>query len=218
MRIVTPPGVFRPRSDTWMLAEIVQERVLPGTSVLDLCTGSGALAVAAALGGARDVTAVDISRRSALAVRMNAALNRVRVRALRGDLFAPVAGRRFDRIVTNPPYLPSPETAGDALPDRGPSRAWEGGAGGRAFIDRIVEAAPRHLRPGGELLMVHSSVCGTEDTISALARAGLEPEVVECRAGPPGPLLAARAPELTDEELVAIRGARMLKPVLSGSS
>jgi release factor glutamine methyltransferase len=203
MRIVTPPGVFRPRSDTWMLAAIVQSEVLPGTSVLDLCTGSGAIAIAAALGGAGDVTAVDVSRRSAFAVRINAALNRVPVRALRGDLFAPVAGRRFDRIVANPPYLPA--AAGDAVPERGPARAWEGGAGGRAFIDRIVEAAPRHLRPGGELLMVHSSVCGTEDTISALARAGLEPDVVERRTGPPGPLLAARAPDLACEELIAIR-------------
>ncbi len=205
MRIVTPPGVFRPRGDTWMLAEIVQRGVLPGTSVLDLCTGSGALAIAAALGGAGDVTAVDVSRRSALAVRINAALNRVRVRVLRGDLFAPVGGRRFDMIVANPPYLPSSGIAVDGLPDRGPARAWEGGAGGRAFIDRIVEAAPRHLTSGGELLMVHSSVCGPEETISALARAGLEPDVVERRSGPPGRLLAARAPDLACEELIAIR-------------
>lgn len=186
-----------------MLAEIVQREVLPGTSVLDLCTGSGALAIAAALGGAADVTAIDVSRRSALAVRINAALNRVRVRALRGDLFSPVGGRRFDAIVANPPYLP---TGGEELPRRGPSRAWEGGAGGRAFIDRIIAAVPRHLRPGGALWMIHSSVCGTEATISALAGAGLKPEVVERHSGPPGPLLAARSPELDDEELVVIRG------------
>ena len=104
-----------------MLAERVQEEVIPGFSVLDLCAGSGAVAVAAALAGAGEVTAVDVSRRSALAVRLNAALNGVRVRALQGDLFEPVAGRRFDLIVSNPPYLPG------ALPERGAARAWEGG-------------------------------------------------------------------------------------------
>jgi release factor glutamine methyltransferase len=206
MRIVAPPGVFRPRSDSWMLAEIVQEEVLPGSSVLDLCTGSGAVAIAAALGGARDVTAIDVSRRSQLTVRVNAALNGARVRALRGDLFEPVAGRRFDVIATNPPYLPSaPDDSGE-LPKRGAARAWEGGSDGRAFIDRIVAAAPGHLRAGGALWMVHSSLCDTERTLATLADAGLESEIVHRHTGPPGPLLAARAPGVTEEELVVIRG------------
>jgi release factor glutamine methyltransferase len=217
MRIVAPPGVFRPRSDSWMLAEIVQEEVLPGSSVLDLCTGSGAVAIAAALGGAGDVTAIDVSRRSQLTVRLNAALNGTQVRTLRGDLFAPVAGRRFDVIATNPPYLPSaPENDGE-LPARGPSRAWEGGDDGRAFVDRIVAEAPAHLRPGGSLWMVHSSVCGTERTLEAMAAAGLDPEIVHRHTGPPGPLLAARAPGLDEEELVVIRALAMLKSRLPGT-
>jgi release factor glutamine methyltransferase len=207
MRIVAPPGVFRPRSDSWMLAEIVQERVLPGSAVLDLCTGSGAVAIAAALGGARDVTAIDVSRRSQVAARLNAALNGVRVNALRGDLYEPVKGRRFDVIATNPPYLPSAPGEGGELPNRGPSRAWEGGGDGRAFIDRIVAGAPAHLRPGGSIWMVHSSVCGTDRTLAALAEAGLDPEVVHRHTGPPGPLLTERAPHLTEEELVVIRGS-----------
>jgi release factor glutamine methyltransferase len=206
MRIVAPPGVFRPRSDSWMLAEIVQEEVLPGSSVLDLCTGSGAVAVAAALGGARDVTAIDVSRRSQFTVRVNAALNGARVRALRGDLFEPVAGRRFDVIATNPPYLPSAPDDDGELPDRGAARAWEGGIDGRAFIDRIIAAAPAHLRAGGALWMVQSSLCGTERTLAALADAGLEGEVVRRHTGPPGPLLAARAPGVAEEELVVVRG------------
>jgi release factor glutamine methyltransferase len=189
-----------------MLAEIVQEEVLPGSAVLDLCTGSGAVAVAAALGGARDVTAIDVSRRAQMTVRVNAALNGVEVRALRGDLFAPVAGRRFDVIASNPPYLPSAREDGGELPPRGPSRAWEGGDDGRAFIDRIVAAAPEHLRPGGSLWMIHSSICGTERTLAAFAAAGLEPEIARRHIGPPGPLLAARVPHLTEEELVVIRG------------
>ena len=107
MRLLVPPGVFRPLSDTWMLADVLRVATLPPrASVLDLCSGSGALAVAAARRGAREVTAVDISRRAVLAVRLNARANRVRVRALRGDLFAPVGRLRFDLIVSNPPYVP----------------------------------------------------------------------------------------------------------------
>ena len=65
MRLITLPGVFKPHSDSWALADLLGEYVNPGDSVLDLCTGSGVLAVAAALAGAGDVTAVDVSRRAA---------------------------------------------------------------------------------------------------------------------------------------------------------
>src|ERR671933_1581281 len=111
MRLMTLPGVFRPRPDTWMLAAHLRAQLRPGATVLDLCTGSGALAVTAARAGAGAVTAVDVSRRSVLTVRLNARLNGVRVRALGGDLFAPVRGERFDVIVSNPPYLPSADGA-----------------------------------------------------------------------------------------------------------
>src|SRR5215211_565792 len=134
MRLMTLPGVFRPRPDSWMLARRVADTVRPGMSVLDVCTGSGVLAVAAARAGAGAVTAVDVSRRAVATVRINARLNGVRVRALRGDLFAPVAGERFDVIVSNPPYLPSED---DQLPRHGPQRAWEGGTDGRLLLDRI---------------------------------------------------------------------------------
>src|SRR5437763_2724499 len=114
MRLIPVPGVFKPHSDSWMLAEHVRrERLTGDAGVLDLCAGSGVLAITAALCGARSVTAVDVSRRAVLAIRLNAQLNGVSVRAVRGDLFAPVAGRRFGLIVSNPPYVPS---AGADLP------------------------------------------------------------------------------------------------------
>src|SRR5512133_1525244 len=117
MRIARLPGVFRPRSDTWLLAAVLrgQER-LRGGAVLDVCTGSGALAIIAALAGARSVTAVDVSRRAVVTARLNARLNGARVEALCGDLLSAVPGRRFDVIVANPPYLPAD---GDAPPARG---------------------------------------------------------------------------------------------------
>jgi release factor glutamine methyltransferase len=214
MRIVTLPGVFRPHSDSWMLARHLCEQLRPGASVLDLCTGSGAIAVAAACAGAGPVTAIDVSRRAVLTARLNARLHGVRIRALRGRLFAPVAGERFDAIVSNPPYVPAED---DALPERGPERAWDAGVDGRALLDRICEEAPAHLRPGGFLLLVHSSIIGLERTTDLLERGGLAVDVLERRTGALGPLLSARAPLLEargmlapgvrEEEMLVVRGA-----------
>jgi release factor glutamine methyltransferase len=209
MRIATLPGVFRPISDTWLLARAMSEHALwPGASVLDLCTGSGALAVCAALRGAGRVTAVDVSRRAVLTARINAALNRVSVTALRSDLFSALDGERYDVVVSNPPYVPS---ASDALPSRGPQLAWEAGRDGRALLDRLLAEAPRHLRPGGTLLVVQSDLCGTETTCDALAAGGLTAEVVIRRRGPLGPLMRARrADGVVDsgdtEEVVVVAG------------
>jgi release factor glutamine methyltransferase len=201
VRLVTLPGVFRPISDSRFLAEVLREQTLPPrAAVLDLCTGSGILALTAALRGARSVTAVDVSRRALMTVRMNARLNRVRVRTVRGNLFDAVAGQRFDAIVSNPPYVPS-ET--DELPDRGPQRAWEGGRDGRVVLDRLIEQAPEHLRPGGFLLLVSSSVLGTDRTLRMLAEGGLDAEVVARRRGPLGPLMSARVHALEADGLLA---------------
>ena len=122
MRLLRLPGVFRPPTDTWMLASVLRDEITHNgraAEVLDLCTGTGALAIVAAKAGA-ETTAIDISRRAVVNVRLNAALNGVTVRPLRGDLLAPVEGRTFDVIVTNPPYVPAPE---EDLPERGLDRA-----------------------------------------------------------------------------------------------
>jgi release factor glutamine methyltransferase len=218
-RLVTLPGVFRPISDSRFLADVLREQTLPPKArALDLCTGSGILALTAALRGAHDVTAVDVSRRAVMTVRLNARLNGVRVRALRGDLYAPVAGLRFDAITSNPPYVPGED---DELPTSGPGRAWEGGRDGRLVLDRIIAEAPEHLRPGGFLLLTHSSVLGTERTLERLEQAGLEAKVVARRRGPLGPLMSERvqaleaegllAPGQRDEEVVIVRGRKPVR-------
>jgi release factor glutamine methyltransferase len=181
-----------------MLARALQaERLRPGSRVLDVCTGSGVLAVTAALEGA-DATAVDVSRRAVLFAALNARLNGVRVRALRGDLLAPVRGERFDAIVSNPPYLPA-----DGVPTRGRRRAWDAGPDGRAILDRLCAEAASHLAIGGVLLVVHSSLCDTEATLGALTASGLRTEVVARHRGALGPLLRARAPQLEARGLLA---------------
>lgn len=191
MRIVTLPGVFQPRSDARLLAGALRERDLAlGARVLEPFAGSGAIAIAAAQAGAREVTAVDVSRRAVLATRINARLNGVRVRALRGDLFAPVASERFDLILANPPYLPGND---DALPRRGAARAWEGGRDGRILLDRLCAEASAHLHRGGTLLLVQSSLCGEDATLAALHARGLAVTVLRRERGPLGPLASGRA-------------------------
>ena len=199
MRLLPLPGVFQPPSDSFMLADqLRRERLGPGVSVLDLCTGSGHLALIAASAGASAV-GIDVSRRAMLAVRLNALLNGVRVTALRGDLFGPVAGRRFDVIVSNPPYLPHPD---EELPHRGLARAVDAGPRGRAFIGRICTQVGEHLTPGGVLLLVHSSVCGERETLEALSARGLESEVVYRHRGPLGPILNARVDYLRSQDML----------------
>jgi release factor glutamine methyltransferase len=214
MRIITLPGVFSPISDTWMLARALRAEVRRGrSSVLDVCTGSGALAVCAALAGAPEVTAVDVSRRAVLTARINARLNGVRVRARRSDLFSALGDERFDVIVSNPPYVPA-ET--DELPARGPERAWDAGRDGRLILDRLLAEAPARLRPGGVLLVVHSEICGFDRTTEAMRDAGLKVDVAVRERGPLGPLMSARVrhleasallpPGRRDEDVMVLRG------------
>jgi release factor glutamine methyltransferase len=182
-----------------MLAEHLARHPRVRGAVLDICTGSGALAISAALAAATSVTAVDVSRRALATVRVNAWLNRVSVRTRRGELLDAVEGETFDLIVANPPYLPS--TA--ALPRRGTARHTEAGPDGRVLLDRLIAQAPRHLTPGGALLVTHSSVNDEQRTLDRMRDAGLEPTVLERRRGPLGPLLAARAPALERACLLA---------------
>ncbi|WP_128374447.1 HemK2/MTQ2 family protein methyltransferase [Streptomyces cavernae] len=212
--LLRPPGVYAPQQDTDLLTRALRrEDIGPETEVLDLGTGSGALAVQAARLGAR-VTAVDIARSAVLATRLNALRYGRRVTVRRGDLLSAVPGRSYDLVVSNPPYVPSP---GERLPSRGAARAWEAGPDGRVFVDRICDAAPGALRPGGVLLIVHSALCGVRPTLARLEAAGLEPVVADRASIPFGPVLRARRPWLrrrgllTDEnreELVVIRAER----------
>lgn len=217
LKVRALPGVWRPHSDARMLAQLVAERQLSGgADVLDLFTGSGVLALAAATGGARRVTAVDVSRRALLSVRLNARRNRVQVRTLRGDLFSPVAGETFDLILANPPYFPGADT----LPTRGVARAWEGGRDGRALVDRLCADGPRHLRPGGRLLVVHNTLIGECRTCAALEEGGLRAEVLLRHRGPLGPVGRVAVARLRkrgladtydgedDEEIVVISATR----------
>jgi release factor glutamine methyltransferase len=210
MRGIVLPGVFRPRSDTWLLAHAARAQRAPGR-VLELCAGPAFAGIAAVLGGGARLTTVDVSRRAALNAWLNARLNGLRIDARQGDLLDAVTGERFDLILANPPYVPGPAPA-----DHGPERATDAGADGRAFLDRICRRAPAHLNQHGAVLVVQSEVCGIDATLAALEAGGLEAEVVARRRGPFGPLLHARRDELVSrgllrpgqdvEDVVVLRG------------
>ena len=125
-------------------------------SVLDLCTGSGCLAILAAMTFPNAaVDAVDLSADALEVAAINVAASEVadRVALHRGDLFAPLGRRRYDLILTNPPYVDADEMA--ALPPEyraEPDMALGGGDDGLDIVRRILAAAPDHLAAGGGML------------------------------------------------------------------
>jgi len=150
--------VLIPRPETELLVDEVL-RAIPKDAereVLDLCTGSGCIAVSlAAERPLLTVTAVDLSPAAAALARENAEALHVadRVRVLEGDLFAPLPpGARFHVIVSNPPYVNSGEIAGLSAEVRHePRMALDGGADGLDLVRRITAAAGEYLEPGGLL-------------------------------------------------------------------
>ncbi|MGI4718761.1 MAG: peptide chain release factor N(5)-glutamine methyltransferase [Janthinobacterium lividum] len=151
------PAVLIPRPDTELIVELALERLPQGGRLLDMGTGSGAIAVACA--HARpdaQVTALDVSADALAVARANAAANGATVRFLHSDWFAAVAGERFELIASNPPYIAS----GDAHLAQGdlrfePAGALTDHADGLSALRTIVAGAPGHLAPGGWLLLEH---------------------------------------------------------------
>jgi ribosomal protein L3 glutamine methyltransferase len=127
------------------------------SAALDLCTGSGCLAVILAHNFPRArIDAADISRPALAVARINVRQYRLsaRIRLVRSDLYSTLGGRRYDLIVCNPPYVTAP--AMRRLPREyrnEPRLALAGGSDGLHLVRAILREAPNHLRPGGTLVM-----------------------------------------------------------------
>lgn len=140
-----------PRPETEHLVDAILERAPQGGTVLDVCTGTGAIALA--IKHARPdltVSAIDVSQNALELAEENRAALGLDVRLLHGDLYAPTAGERFSVIVTNPPYVPSGEIPGlQPEVQREPKLALDGGKDGLAILTRLIADASRHLTDDG---------------------------------------------------------------------
>jgi ribosomal protein L3 glutamine methyltransferase len=125
-------------------------------SILDLCTGSASLAILAAMRFPRSkVDATDVSKEALKVARMNVEEKGLsgRIELHEGDLFDPVGRKRYDLILANPPYVSAEEMA--ALPEEyrhEPKLALAGGKDGLDLVKKILQGAPKHLKPGGILM------------------------------------------------------------------
>jgi release factor glutamine methyltransferase len=169
MPILVLPDVFNPtlfHTSVALIAQLENVPVGPGMAILDMGTGSGVGAIAAARRGAR-VVAVDISPEAVRCARINVLLNRLedRIEVRCGDLFEPVQGERFDLVLFNPPFY-----AGI------PRSMWEYAWRSEDVLARFARDLPTVLSPSGRaLLIVSSTTVGIDE---ALARAQLESQLL----------------------------------------
>jgi release factor glutamine methyltransferase len=167
-------AVLIPRPETELLVEAALERIQAAVPcrVLDLGTGSGCVAVAIAKERplAR-VTATDVSPTALAIARANAAAHGVGIEFLESDWLGGLAGRRFDVIVSNPPYVAQDDphlAQGDLRFE--PRGALASGSAGLDAIETIVEQAGNHLEPGGWLLFEHGHDQGSCSRVLLAAR------------------------------------------------
>ena len=169
--------VYPPREDTFLLRPFA--RAPPGSRLLEIGTGSGEIALAAARGGAR-VIATDLTRRALVPLRRRAIEASLDLEVVRADLARGLG--RFDRVLANPPYLPTPAVGPD--PDRGTDLALDGGPDGTRLLARLIADLPHHLAPGGSAFVIVSTVQareGLERIASTWGSAGGRLDVVASR-------------------------------------
>lgn len=172
--IVVLPQVLNPklfRTGEFLAQALSTIPLPPEAAVLDMGTGTGVGAIAAAERAAR-VVAVDVNPEAVRCAQINVLLNRVedRVEVLAGDLFAPLGDRRFDVVLFNPPYLQGE-----------PHTLLERALYATDVVDRFAETLPRHLRPGGYALLLLSSDADEGALLQSFARRGFDADVVAVR-------------------------------------
>ncbi|MFZ1178347.1 MAG: HemK2/MTQ2 family protein methyltransferase [Mycobacterium sp.] len=211
-------NVYQPQEDSRLLVDVMhQSGIIAERRILDLCTGSGFVAIAAAEIGCASVTAFDMCPHAVRCSRGNAAVARVAVDVREGSWMGALDCAPFDVVVSNPPYVPTPPRADTEVicSSAGPSWAWNAGLDGRLVLDPLCESASKLLRDGGSMLLVHSALAGVQQSLGSLKSAGMDARVVASKWIPFGPVMSARANWLEgtgriprgrrEEELVVIR-------------
>lgn len=150
------PDVLIPRFDTELLVTEAIARKPDARTILDIGTGSGCVAISLQKKLSLSVvTATDISEAALLVARSNAERHDSTIEFLLGSLFVPVAGRSFDLIVSNPPYIPTTdiESLDQEVRDYDPRSALDGGGDGLDFYRSLIPSAVNYLNYGGWLLL-----------------------------------------------------------------
>jgi release factor glutamine methyltransferase len=171
INLAVNPAVLIPRPETELLVELALQRDF--SNMADLGTGSGAIALALKQQRPSSrVVAIEASAAALEVARRNAARLGLDVELLHGRWFEPVAGERFDLIVSNPPYVAAADPHLEALGFE-PQQALVAGPDGLDALREITSVAPAHLTPGGWLLLEHGH--GQETAVRELLQAvGLE--------------------------------------------
>ena len=147
--------VLIPRPETELLVENALKDIKDGDKVLDLATGSGAIAIAVAKNCGAKVFATDVSGKAIELAEENAANNGAEIDFIESDLFCGIKDEKFDMIISNPPYIKSGDIDGlqKEIKNFEPRLALDGGADGLDFYRRIIKDAPEHLNKNGKLLL-----------------------------------------------------------------
>ncbi len=160
LTLAVSPAVLIPRPDTEtvVIEALALAKKLEAPRIVDVGTGSGAIAIAIAKHHPRaQITAVDISAEALEVALRNAETHGVagRIRFMQGDLLAPVGDESFDLIVSNPPYIAAEDlpTLPAGVRQYEPRTALDGGPGGFAVFDRLVGQARGRISPGGHMLL-----------------------------------------------------------------
>lgn len=177
LTLMVNESVLIPRFDT----EILVEKALPycNGKVLDLCTGSGAIALAIKANSTASVTASDISEAALSIAKANAKQNNLEVEFIISDLFSNIQGQ-FDVIIVNPPYIKTSDISNlhIQVKDYEPMLALDGGADGLVIIKTIINQAHRYLADNGVVFM-EIGIGQASDVEALFTRAGYSVEIIK---------------------------------------
>ncbi len=172
MQIYTHPKVYKPAEDTFLLAENLQ--VKRTDEVLEIGTGVGIISIIASR-RARKVIATDINKYAIKCAIKNIINNKAfNIEIREGNLFEPVQGEKFDLILFNSPYLPISD---DEKIDDELNASWDGGADGRSIIDKFLDCLKDHLKEGGRVQLVQSSLSDIDKTLKKLEKLGFKASI-----------------------------------------
>ena len=188
------PAVLIPRPETEHLVEEALKHLHQGSVVIDVGTGSGAIAVTLALASKAKVFACDLSAEALQVAQANAAKLSANVEFLRSDLLGGIRANSMDMVVSNPPYIPLVEkdTLATEVRDHEPHMALFGGEDGLEVYRRLIVEAADILKPGGHLLMelAYNGAPGVERILEFCIWQGIE--IIPDLAGHPRVISARR--------------------------